>query len=233
MPENSELLIKLENVDICQEQNIILKNINWNVKVGEFNYIIGKVGSGKSSLLKTLYAELPIKEGSIEVAGIKLNKIKNRQIPKLRRKIGMIFQDLQLLNDRSVYDNLKFVLKATGWENKKDINIRIEQVLSNVGMLDKINNLPTRLSGGEQQSVCIARSILNNPPLIFADEPTGNLDPDSAEEIVKTLQKLRNEGKTIIMVTHNYNLLKKFPAKNFMCENQRFFEVKNEDIVIE
>lgn len=233
MSESPELLIKLENVNICQEKKTILENVSWQVGVGEFNYVIGKVGSGKSSLLKTLYAELPVSTGTAVVAGINLQKIKNRQIPILRRKIGMIFQDFQLLTDRTVYDNLKFVLKATGWKNKNDINIRIEQVLKSVGMQDKKNSMPLKLSGGEQQSVSIARAILNNPPIVLADEPTGNLDPDSADDIMKILHQLDEQNKTVIMVTHNYNLLKKYPAKTFLCENSKFFEVKDQEIEIE
>lgn len=229
----SEKLVKLNNANIVQEGNLILKEVNFEAGIGEFIYIIGKVGSGKSSILKTLYADLPLYEGTGEVTGLKLQKIKSSNIPILRRKIGMIFQDLQLLTDRNVYDNLKFVLKATGWKNNNDINIRIEQVLRSVGMMEKINSMPTRLSGGEQQSVCIARALLNNPPLLFADEPTGNLDPESADETMKILHGLTSDEKTVIMVTHNYNLLKKYPGRTYVCDNSSFTEMKEEEIVFE
>ncbi len=229
----SEILIKLKNISVCQENKTILESVNFEAGIGEFIYIIGKVGSGKSSLVKTMYADLPFKDGEANVVGISLQKIKHKEVTALRRKIGMVFQDLQLLTDRNVYENLKFVLRATGWKNKSDMDIRIEQVLRSVGMLDKINSMPSKLSGGEQQCVCIARATLNNPPLIFADEPTGNLDPESAYEVMKILHKLKDEGKTVIMVTHNYNLLKKFPGKTYICENGKFYEMHEEEIMLE
>lgn len=237
MEEQSESLVEIQNLNICQEGKVILENVSFEIGIGEFAYIIGKVGSGKSSFIKTLYCELPAIPANndfvAKVAGMNLYKIKSKKLPMLRRKVGMIFQDLQLLQDRSVYENLKFVLKATGWKNKNDIKIRIEQVLRSVNMLDKINAMPSKLSGGEQQSISIARAILNNPPLIFADEPTGNLDPESADTIMDILHKMKDEGRTVIMVTHNYNLLKKFPGKTFMCENKKMFEVKDQSFEIE
>jgi cell division transport system ATP-binding protein len=179
MSEESTLLVETSGLCVQQEDNRILENVNLKVDVGEFVYFIGKVGSGKSSMLKTLYAELEIPEGNATVAGFELADIRPKQIPLLRRKIGMVFQDFELMSDRNVYENLSFVLKATDWTAKNDIDIRINEVLESVGMLDKKNSMPSRLSGGEKQSVSIARALLNNPPVIFADEPTGNLDPES------------------------------------------------------
>ncbi|HOR61088.1 MAG TPA: ATP-binding cassette domain-containing protein, partial [Bacteroidales bacterium] len=170
--EDSTYLIKTENLNVYQDENLILENVNIEIDLGEFVYFIGKVGSGKSSLLKVLYAELDIKEGEAKVAGYNLNKIKNKHIPMLRRKIGMVFQDFELMADRNVFKNLEFVLKATNWKSKIDIDTRINEVLESVGMLDKKISMPTKLSGGEKQSISIARALLNNPPLIFADEPT-------------------------------------------------------------
>ncbi len=177
--EESATLVETTDLDVYQEDNRILENVNIKIGVGEFVYLIGKVGSGKTSLLKVLYADLLIKSGDAKTAGYELRKIKNKNIPLLRRKIGMVFQNLELMSDRNVYENLRFVLRATNWKSKNDIDIRINEVLESVGMLDKKYSMPDRLSGGEKQSVCIARALLNNPPIIFADEPTGNLDPES------------------------------------------------------
>ncbi|NLA24042.1 MAG: ATP-binding cassette domain-containing protein [Bacteroidales bacterium] len=218
MEENYQ--IKIQDVSIAHDDNLVLSNIYLNIKESEFVYIIGRVGSGKSSLLKALYADISLVSGNIDILDFKLESIKNSQIPVLRRQIGMVFQDFQLLSDRSVKDNLKFVLKATAWKDSEKINNRITEVLEQVDMLAHINKMPFELSGGEQQTIAIARAILNNPPIIFADEPTGNLDPESAETILTILKDLNESGKTIVMVTHNYTLLKKYPARTVLCENK-------------
>jgi cell division transport system ATP-binding protein len=217
MAQNNVIL--LDNASVSHDENTILSGINIRIEKGEFVYFIGKVGSGKSSVLKTLYAEIPFSEGRGQVLDFDLEQIKSKKIPYLRRNIGMVFQDFQLLHDRSVFENLLFVLKATGWKKKKEMDDRINQVLSDVDMLDKKHEMPHKLSGGEQQSISIARANLNNPPLIFADEPTGNLDPASAEKIMQLLKAMNEKGKTIVMVTHNYSLLKKYPARTFEFTN--------------
>ena len=193
----------MEGGVIRQQKNTILKNVNIDIASGEFVYLIGKVGSGKSSFLKTLYAELPLEYGKAEVAGFQLKKIKKSQIPLLRRKCGIVFQDFKLLIDRNVYENLEFVLKATGWKNKKPIRERIETVLTKVGMSDKQAKMPHQLSGGEQQRIVLARALLNAPPLILADEPTGNLDSRSTQEIMNILKDLHKDGRTVILITHD------------------------------
>ena len=232
MDKESTLLLKTENLSVFQEETQILEGVNVSVDVGEFVYLIGKVGSGKTSLLKTLYGELSILNGSAFVAGYNLDNIKNKNIPLLRRKIGMVFQDFELMSDRNVYNNLQFVLKATDWKNKVDIDIRINEVLEMVGMLDKKLAIPAKLSGGEKQSISIARALLNNPPIIFADEPTGNLDPESASQVMDILYRLKDSGKSVIMVTHNYNILKKYPGKVYICENGKVNQVFEETIDI-
>ena len=203
MDENSTLLVDVKGLNVYQEDKLILQNVNMHVDVGEFVYLIGKVGSGKSSLLKTLYCELPVAEGEVNVVGYDLKKIKNSKIPMLRRKIGMVFQDFELMNDRSVYENLRFVLRATGWKDKQEIETRINEVLKSVGMLDKKMSMPAQLSGGERQSVSVARALLNNPPIIFADEPTGALNRTSSNEVMDELVKINNSGATIMLVTHD------------------------------
>lgn len=218
--DTTTLLVNVKNLKVKYDENVILENVNVHASVGEYIYFIGKVGSGKSSLLKSLYCEISIEEGEATVAGFDLIKIKNRQIPMLRRKIGMVFQDFELMDDRNVFENLKFVLKATGWKNKQDIEIRINEVLESVGMLDKKFAMPSHLSGGERQSISIARAMLNNPPLIFADEPTGNLDPESAEVIMNLLYKLSQQGKTVVMVTHNHSFIEKYPGRTYLFENK-------------
>ena len=230
--EDSTYLIKTENLNVYQDENLILENVNIEIDLGEFVYFIGKVGSGKSSLLKVLYAELDIKEGEAKVAGYNLNKIKNKHIPMLRRKIGMVFQDFELMADRNVFKNLEFVLKATNWKSKIDIDTRINEVLESVGMLDKKISMPTKLSGGEKQSISIARALLNNPPLIFADEPTGNLDPESADSLMKILHELPKQGKSVIMVTHNHAFLKKYPGRVFLFEDGKVTEQIEQGIEI-
>lgn len=218
--------IALNKVDIYQKENLVLKNISFNVSKGEFIYLVGKTGSGKSSLLKSLYAEIVVKNGSIAVLDQNLIKIKKRKILALRRKLGIIFQDFQLLPDRSIYDNIKFVMKATGWKRKSKIKSSIDELLSKVSMQDKAHKFPHQLSGGEQQRVAIARALVNNPDLILADEPTGNLDPETSEEIISLLFEISRNGKTIVMATHDYDILNKFPSTTYKCENQSIEEVQ-------
>ncbi len=232
MDENSTLLVDVKGLNVYQEDKLILQNVNMHVDVGEFVYLIGKVGSGKSSLLKTLYCELPVVEGDVNVVGYDLKKIKNSKIPMLRRKIGMVFQDFELMNDRSVYENLRFVLRATGWKNKQEIETRINEVLKSVGMLEKKMSMPAQLSGGERQSVSVARALLNNPPIIFADEPTGNLDPESADVIVNLLYKLSQSGKSVLMVTHNHGFFRKYAGRIYTFGNQTVSEQGDNKIAI-
>jgi len=222
---DSALLVHLENIDVCQEENVVLSDTSLTLHKGEFVYIIGKVGSGKSSLLKALYCEVPIKTGNAFVAGYDLLKIKHREIPYLRRKLGIVFQDFQLLIDRSVIKNLEFVLKATGWNNRREIKKRIDEVLEQVGMQTKGYKMPHELSGGEQQRVVIARALLNTPDIILADEPTGNLDPEMSWQIVQLLHDIRHEGTAILMTTHNYNIVNLFPARVVKCENNGLYHV--------
>ncbi len=219
-----DTIIEIKSANIFQNENLVLSGVNLAVDKGEFIYLIGKVGSGKSSLVKTINAELPLKEGTGVVAGFDLVKIKRKQIPLLRRKMGIVFQDFQLLSDRSVYDNLLFVLKATGWKNKAEIKQRISDVLEKVGLQYKDYKLPHQLSGGEQQRVVIARALLNNPEIILADEPTGNLDPETSDDIMKLLVEISKSGRAVIMATHNYGLLKKFPARTIKCEKGQLCE---------
>jgi cell division transport system ATP-binding protein len=223
----SALLVHLENIDVCQEENVVLHDASLTLYKGEFVYIIGKVGSGKSSLLKALYCEVPIRTGNAYVAGYDLLKIKRREIPYLRRKLGIVFQDFQLLIDRTVIKNLEFVLKATGWRSRSKIRQRIEEVLEQVGMQTKGYKMPHELSGGEQQRIVIARALLNTPDVILADEPTGNLDPETSGQIVQLLHDIRHEGTAVIMSTHNYNIVNMFPARVVKCENNRLFHVED------
>lgn len=212
-------LISLSDATIYIHDILILTGVNLSIQNGEFRYLIGKTGSGKSSLIKTLYGELPLRGGTGEVAGFDLTKLRTRQIPYLRRKLGIVFQDFHLLSDRNINDNLTFVLKATGWKDKKSMSIRIEQVLDSVGLRTKGFKRPHQLSGGEQQRVVIARALLNEPEIILADEPTGNLDPQTSEEIMNLLQDINRQGKAIFMATHNYNLIRKFPAPVLQCQD--------------
>ncbi len=214
---NDNILLKYENVQLNRDENVILKNINLEVNCGDFLYVIGKVGSGKSTLLKSMYAEIPIEAGNAQIFEYQLHQIKRKQIPFLRRKIGIVFQDFQLLIDRNVEKNLEFVLRATGWKNKSTITERINQVLAQVGMQNKTYKMPHELSGGEQQRIVIARALLNSPKLILADEPTGNLDPETGSQIVDLLQQISEAGTAIIMSTHNYNIVKTFPGKIIQC----------------
>ncbi|MDR0394655.1 MAG: ATP-binding cassette domain-containing protein [Tannerella sp.] len=222
----SELLVQLEDIEVCQEENVILSNASLALNRGEFIYVIGRVGSGKSSLLKALYCEIPIRQGNAYVAGYDLQKIKNREIPYLRRKLGIVFQDFQLLIDRSAVKNLEFVLKATGWRSQNEINKRIEEVLEQVGMPNKGYKMPHELSGGEQQRVAIARALLNTPEIILADEPTGNLDPKTSGQIVQLLHDIRRKGTAVIMTTHNYNIVNTFPARVAKCENGKLYDIQ-------
>ena len=214
-----EKVIELIEADIYQRENCILPGVNLEVKSGEFVYVIGKVGTGKSSLIKTLNAEIPLVSGSGTVLGFQLLNLKRKDVAELRRKLGVVFQDFRLLTDRSVYQNLAFVLKATGWKDKKEIEKRILEVLESVGILNKSQKMPHELSGGEQQRVVIARAILNNPEIIIADEPTGNLDPETSAEILDLFISLNNEGKTVIMVTHDYASIAKKPARTLVCSD--------------
>ncbi len=220
----AETIIKMRDGVIRQQKNTILKDVNIEIQQGEFIYLIGKVGSGKSSFLKTLYAELPFEFGTAEVAGFQLKKIRKSHIPLLRRKCGIVFQDFKLLIDRNVYANLEFVLRATGWKNKKAIRERIETVLDKVDMKNKAGKMPHQLSGGEQQRIVLARALLNAPPLILADEPTGNIDPDTSYKLVELLREICDTGKTIIIATHQYDLIEKFPGRVFCCEEGRLYE---------
>jgi len=211
-------IIKLSNLSVFQKNKLVLTNVNLEVLQGEFIYMIGKTGSGKSSLMQILYADLPIEQGDVNVCGYDLNSIKRNNLPYLRRKLGIIFQDFQLLDDRNVKQNLEFVLKATGWNDKNKINNRILSVLDEVELIEKLNVMPHQLSGGEQQRIAIARALLNEPEVILADEPTGNLDPETSNGIMKILFRISELGKTVIMATHNYNLIKKFPERVIKCE---------------
>ena len=221
----SQTVLALNNVTIYQEGRTILSDVNLEVKHGEFIYLIGKTGSGKSSLLKTLYGDLPLTEGTGHIVDFSLETLKEDEIPFLRRKIGIVFQDFKLLPDRSINDNMLFVLKATGWTDLNDMNNKIEEVLTKVGMQDFGNKMPHQLSGGEQQRVAIARALLNDPEFILADEPTGNLDPQTSAEVLEVLKTINALGKTIIMATHDYALLMKSPSKTLKCEDTKIFEV--------
>lgn len=219
------MLIDYKKVNIYQESQLVLQDVDFQVGEGEFIYITGKVGTGKSSLLKTIYGELKVKEGEASVLGFDLKTLKRHKLPNLRKKLGIVFQDFQLLTDRTVEENLRFVLKATGWKKKSEMDQRIEDVLELVGMKTKGYKMPSELSGGEQQRIVIARAILNKPDLILADEPTGNLDAETSTEIVELLQKICQSGSTIIMITHNLNLLEQFPGKEYKCSDHMLKQV--------
>ncbi len=217
-------LIKYTDVDILRQDIRVLKRVNLTVDQGEFIYITGKVGSGKSSLLKTMYAEVPVAAGTAEVMGYDLGNIKSAEIPFLRRQVGIVFQDFRLLNDRNIYENLKFVLDATGWKDKNSMKERIETTLRQMGMLNKGYKMPYELSGGEQQRVVIARAMLNDPQLLIADEPTGNLDPVTAAQIMKRLQEIQQQGTTVIVATHNLGLIDQFPGRVLKCADRSISE---------
>ena len=221
----AENIVMLKDAAIYQGDTMILQDVSLEVKQGEFVYLIGKTGSGKSSFMKTLYADIPLKEGHGRVVGFNLKTLEEKKIPYLRRKLGIVFQDFKLLPDRTVNKNLEFVLRATGWTELEEMAARMENVLERVGMKTKGFKFPHELSGGEQQRVAIARALLNDPELILADEPTGNLDPQTSVEVMKVMQELNEAGNTILMATHDYALLLKYPAKTLKCEANRVFEV--------
>ena len=218
-------IIDYKNVEVLRKELLVLKNVNFQLEEGQFVYLIGRVGSGKSSLMKTMYAEVPIEMGEARIFDYDLSAIRRKDVPMLRRQIGVVFQDFQLLSDRSVYDNLLFVLKATVWKNKTDIDERINEVLSEVGMEHKSYKMPHELSGGEQQRIAIARALLNRPKLILADEPTGNLDQETGHQIMSLLHRICAEGTAVIMATHNIQLTEDFPARVVKCEDKNVIEL--------
>ena len=218
-------IISLEGVDIRQMNDQVFSNITLKIENGEFLYLIGETGSGKSSLLKALYGELKVDAGNITVADIDLTKIKQKEIPTLRRKLGIVFQDFQLLTDRNVFDNLEFVLKATGWKNKAEIKARIDEVLDSVHLSGVTDKMPYELSGGEQQRAAIARALLNHPELILADEPTGNLDPEKSEKIIELLKEINAKGTTILIATHDYSIIKKYSARTIKCAENKVIDI--------
>jgi cell division transport system ATP-binding protein len=219
-----DVIIELKDCLIWQQDHLVLSGVNLSVRKGEFMYLVGRVGSGKTSLIKTINAQIPLREGTGIVAGYNLTKLKTKDIPLLRRKLGIVFQDFQLLIDRSVHDNLEFVLKATGWKNKSEIETRIGEVLEKVGLGLKGYKMPHQLSGGEQQRVVIGRALLNDPEIILADEPTGNLDPETSEGIIKLLKEISTTGRAVIIATHNHTIIKKFPARTMKCEGGKLLE---------
>lgn len=221
----SQPVLFLKNASIFQRENLILSDVTVSVEKGEFVYLIGKTGTGKSSFMKTLYGDLPLNKGEGEIVGYDLATLQEKDIPFLRRKLGVVFQDFKLLNDRTVKDNLMFVLNATGWKEKPAMETRIDEVLDKVDMKTKAFKYPYQLSGGEQQRVAIARALLNDPELILADEPTGNLDPQTSVEVMEVLQEINKNGNTILMATHDYALLLKYPSKTLKCDENQIFEV--------
>lgn len=226
----SQTVLELKNAAIYQRESLILSEVDVTVNKGDFVYLIGKTGTGKSSFMKTLYGDLPLTEGEGHIVDYNLRTLKEKDIPYLRRKLGVVFQDFKLLTDRNIKDNLLFVLKATGWKDKKGMESKIDEVLDKVGMKTKGFKYPYQLSGGEQQRVAIARALLNDPELILADEPTGNLDPQTSVEVMEVLQEISKNGNTILMATHDYALLLKYPSKTLKCDGQRVFEVVQKSV---
>ena len=226
----SQTVLELKNAAIYQRESLILSEVDVTVYKGDFVYLIGKTGTGKSSFMKTLYGDLPLTEGEGSIVDYNLRTLKEKDIPFLRRKLGVVFQDFKLLNDRTVKENLKFVLKATGWKNQSEMDDKIDKVLDKVGMKTKGFKYPYQLSGGEQQRVAIARALLNDPELILADEPTGNLDPQTSVEVMGVLQEINKNGNTILMATHDYALLLKYPSKTLKCDGNKIFEVVQKTI---
>lgn len=224
-----DTIIELNNCTIWQDDHLVLSDVSLRVDQGEFVYLVGRVGSGKSSLIKTLNAQLPLRDGTGFVAGYDLARIKRREIPFLRRKLGIVFQDFQLLTDRSVNENLEFALRATGWKNRKEIDVRIGEVLEKTGLSLKGYKMPHQLSGGEQQRVVIARALLNDPEIILADEPTGNLDPETSEGIISLLTEISRTGRAVVIATHNYNIIKRFPGRTIRCSDGRLVEKSDEE----
>jgi cell division transport system ATP-binding protein len=222
---SNETVIQISKATIFQENNPVVTDVNVEIKKGEFVYLIGKTGSGKSSLLKTLYGELPLKQGTGSVAGFDLTTLKRKDVPFLRRKLGIVFQDFQLLSDRSVYENLRFVMKATGWKNEDEIRKQITEVLNEVALSGKGEKMPFELSGGEQQRVTVARALVNNPEIILADEPTGNLDPETSQEVMTLLLSIAKSGTAIVFATHDFILYNKYPARTLKFENGKISEL--------
>jgi cell division transport system ATP-binding protein len=229
MDFSSEPVVIVNDAIICQEDQVVLDNIKFNIEKGEFVYLIGRTGSGKSSLLKTLYADLPLRSGEVVVAGVKIKGIKQKQVPFLRRKIGIVFQDFQLFNDRTVTENLIFVMKATGWKEKSKMKGRLAEVLMRVGLGSVSSKMPHQLSGGEQQRVVIARALLNEPNILIADEPTGNLDPQVANDIFKLFLEINRSGTAVLMATHNHTFLSNYPARVLKCEGTKILDSEKED----
>jgi cell division transport system ATP-binding protein len=229
MDFSSEPVVVVNEAIICQEDQVVLDNIKFNIEKGEFVYLIGRTGSGKSSLLKTLYADLTLKSGEVIVSGVNIMGIKQKQVPYLRRKIGIVFQDFQLFNDRTVTENLNFVMKATGWKEKSKMKTRLAEVLMRVGLGAVASKMPHQLSGGEQQRVVIARALLNEPSILIADEPTGNLDPQVADDIFKLFLEINRNGTAVLMATHNHTLLTNYPARVLKCENAKILDSEIEE----
>jgi cell division transport system ATP-binding protein len=226
---SSDPVVRVKEATIFQEHNSVLNNISFDVEKGEFVFLVGRTGSGKSSLLKTMYADLPLRLGDISVAGFNIREIKSHQVPMLRRKVGIIFQDFQLFTDRTVGENLSFVLKATGWKESAKMKARMAEVLMQVGLGSVERKMPHQLSGGEQQRIVIARALLNEPVILIADEPTGNLDPEVSNGILKLFQQINKSGTAVMMATHSYGLIRRFPARVLKCENGKIFDSKVEE----